>query len=325
MKLSHLHSSCPVSSMRYLLCTSALLLIAFAEVAPFDPFVFFNSNRYDAGSDLLVLIEPAKSLGRSPQYKALVSLDSKQGRGNGLSKRSRGLLLSICRGSSSQYYGKILERWHLGENELPVLLLLPEHTEESGQGKFRLDLVGVDDPLGSVVDFVKAFDAGGLKPWIHSLDKPSAEEQNGPVFEVVGSTFMEEVVEVNVTVVLLLYAPWCGFCRRINPAIQGLGRQLAGANKLVRVARFDISQNDLPPQMKAKLDMRAVPRIYLFRQTVKTAPEMFEQQQELPTTEILQSWLVAEVPGLKEELERPKLKRSDASADLESDLVEEDL
>ena len=40
--------------------------------------------------------------------------------------------------------------------------------------------------------------------------QPIPENNNGPVFEVVGKNFNELVIKNDKDVLLLFYAPWCG-------------------------------------------------------------------------------------------------------------------
>ncbi|XP_049624403.1 thioredoxin domain-containing protein 11 [Suncus etruscus] len=63
------------------------------------------------------------------------------------------------------------------------------------------------------------------------------------ITEVTTDTFWEVVLRTQ-DVLLLYYAPWCGFCPSLNHVFIQLARLLP--SDTVTVARIDVSQNDLP-------------------------------------------------------------------------------
>lgn len=271
--------------MGLLRCTIWVVLTwtATSNVLDFDPISLFESGAYGEGSDLLVFVEKGRSLGRSPFDKTLRALD---GPGSGL-QRGRPLVIASCRGC--EFYDSLMDRWRLSEAELPVALLFPGHSEFSAHGKFRLDLAGVDAPLDSLVKFVERFDADKLRPWVRG--PPVPEDVDGAfVKEVVGPTFLQEVVDPDADVLVMLYAPFCGFSKQLQPVFEELGHRFAG-NNLFRLARIDTTQNELPSsRWVGELEHSRVPRIYLFPRGRKTSPEVYPPEAER-TTAALSAWL----------------------------------
>jgi thioredoxin 2 len=56
-----------------------------------------------------------------------------------------------------------------------------------------------------------------------------------------------------------LWAPWCGPCRQVSPALERVARDLAGKIKLVKV---DV---DTAPKLSERFSVQAVPTLLLLR------------------------------------------------------------
>jgi thioredoxin 2 len=70
----------------------------------------------------------------------------------------------------------------------------------------------------------------------------------------------EAVAERSATPVLVdLWAPWCGPCRVVGPALEQVAGELAGTVKLVKV------NVDQAPGVQARFDVRAVPTLMVVK------------------------------------------------------------
>ena len=67
--------------------------------------------------------------------------------------------------------------------------------------------------------------------------------------------FAEVAERAPVPVLLDLWAPWCGPCRMVSPALEELARAFAGRVKLVKV---DV---DTAPGLSRRFDVRSVPTL----------------------------------------------------------------
>ncbi|MBV8691754.1 MAG: thioredoxin [Actinobacteria bacterium] len=77
-------------------------------------------------------------------------------------------------------------------------------------------------------------------PWIADADDPS---------------FAEVVERAALPVLLDLWAPWCGPCKMVSPALEQLARSHAGQIKLVKV------NVDMAPQVAARFEARSIPTL----------------------------------------------------------------
>ena len=67
------------------------------------------------------------------------------------------------------------------------------------------------------------------------------------------------VDQSTVPVLVDLWAPWCGPCRTVSPALEQLAGEFAGRLKLVKV---DV---DKAPQTSSRLEVQAVPTLLITR------------------------------------------------------------
>jgi thioredoxin 2 len=72
-------------------------------------------------------------------------------------------------------------------------------------------------------------------------------------------TFAEIVETSSVPVLVDLWAPWCGPCRMVSPALETLARDLGGRIKLVKV------NVDNAPDVARRFSVQGIPTLVLMR------------------------------------------------------------
>ena len=79
--------------------------------------------------------------------------------------------------------------------------------------------------------------------------------------DVTTQNFEAEVIAASMTTPVLVdfWAPWCGPCRMIAPALEKLAGSYAGKAKVVKV---DVDQNQ---QTAHKYHVRSIPMLLLFK------------------------------------------------------------
>jgi thioredoxin 2 len=68
-------------------------------------------------------------------------------------------------------------------------------------------------------------------------------------------TFAVVVEQATIPVLIDLWAPWCGPCRMVTPALENLARQYAGQVKLVKI------NVDESPQVGQRFGVRGIPTL----------------------------------------------------------------
>ena len=79
------------------------------------------------------------------------------------------------------------------------------------------------------------------------------------VFHATDADFTQQVLESDVPVLVDFWAPWCGPCRMIAPALDQLASEYAGKAKVVKV---DIDQNQATA---LKYHVRSIPMLLMFK------------------------------------------------------------
>lgn len=74
-----------------------------------------------------------------------------------------------------------------------------------------------------------------------------------------GDTDFAAAVDTDVLVVVDLWAPWCGPCRMVAPALEELSRRYAGRLKVVKV---DV---DRAPGVARRFEARSIPLLVFLR------------------------------------------------------------
>ena len=73
------------------------------------------------------------------------------------------------------------------------------------------------------------------------------------------ASFADIVDRAHIPVLVDLWAPWCGPCRMVSPALEQIARDLAGQLKLVKV------NVDLAPAIAQRFEARSIPMLVMMR------------------------------------------------------------
>ncbi|MCF7920824.1 MAG: thioredoxin [Candidatus Cloacimonetes bacterium] len=71
--------------------------------------------------------------------------------------------------------------------------------------------------------------------------------------------FQEEVLKSELPVIVDFWAPWCGPCRAIAPAMESLAEEFAGK---VKITKVNVDQN---PELANQYHVMSIPTILFFR------------------------------------------------------------
>ena len=72
-------------------------------------------------------------------------------------------------------------------------------------------------------------------------------------------TFAEIAEAASIPVVVDMWAPWCGPCRMVSPALEQVATELAGRIKLVKVNVDD------SPKLQQRFNVMAIPTLMVLR------------------------------------------------------------
>ena len=73
------------------------------------------------------------------------------------------------------------------------------------------------------------------------------------------STFEQDVVGASEAVLVDFWAPWCGPCKRVAPALEELAQKLDGK---LKVAKMNVDEN---PTVPAQLGVRSIPTLVVYK------------------------------------------------------------
>ena len=83
--------------------------------------------------------------------------------------------------------------------------------------------------------------------------------------DVDAATFASVVEKSSLPVLIDLWAPWCGPCRFVAPALEQLAAERAGT---IRVVKVNV---DEAPAVSARLDVQGIPTMVLYARGIEVA------------------------------------------------------
>ncbi|KVH87963.1 protein disulfide-isomerase-like [Cynara cardunculus var. scolymus] len=149
-----------------------------------------------------------------------------------------------------QYFG-------LKEDQAPVLVV-----QNSNGLKFINSNVEADQLAPWLNDYVD----GKVKPFIKS--EPIPETNDEPVKVVVANSLKDMVLDSKKNVLLEIYAPWCGHCKKLAPILDEVAVSFEH-DASVMIAKFDGSNNDIPSDA---FEVQGYPTLYFRSSSGKVVP-----------------------------------------------------
>lgn len=116
----------------------------------------------------------------------------------------------------------------------------------------------------SLTKFVTEYVSGKMEPTYRSEAIP--EKNTDPLKVVVYNNFESIVMDPKKDVLLELYAPWCGACKRIAPTFEEVAKLYGAQEDKIIIAKMDGSSNDLPKS--AGITLTKFPTFILFKAAV---------------------------------------------------------
>jgi len=180
--------------------------------------------------------------------------------------------------------GRIVEFFGVGDNEYPTarIVVLGENMK-----KYKIPTKEITE--ASISSFIASHKANQLEVDLKSEDIPAS--QNEDVFVLVAKQYDEIVKkEGHKNVLLEVYAPWCGHCKKLAPIYDEIAKKYKKFDNLI-IAKMDGTLNEVED-----LNIEGFPTLKFFP---AGSDEMVDYDGERDL-EGISKFLEEKVPGLKE-------------------------
>ena len=157
------------------------------------------------------------------------------------------------------------------------LVVIDGRYAKGGDGKKYLQMPQEEFTADNLKAYLNKYLGGELKPHLKSEPVPAEPAKPGEVAVVVGANFDKVVMDESKDVLLEVYAPWCGHCKKLAPIYDELAKEYTEEKDLV-IAKFDGTANDLP---HPKINVRGFPSIFFLPAGGKAEPVKYDGGREL--------------------------------------------
>lgn len=153
----------------------------------------------------------------------------------------------------------------LGVSEFPALVRTLD-----GPGRYIFDGKVTS---AAVADWIKKMQDGDITPVLKS--EPVPETNDEPTKVVVGSEFTKMVAD-DKDVLLKIYAPWCGHCKKLAPVFDEVSEKVAKLSSKITIAKIDGTANEIPVE---GYEFQGFPTLYFKK--AGGSPVLYSEGREL--------------------------------------------
>jgi len=155
----------------------------------------------------------------------------------------------------------------LGVKEYPAMVVYKKATDKSKYVYEEGDMS--EKALKSWLNDVLS---GKVPPKLKSEEAPLVNDE--PVRVAVGTTLEKELFFSDKDILLEVYAPWCGHCKKLEPEYNKVAKKIRkeGLEDMIRLVKMDGAANDSPLD---SISWDGFPSLFYIRAGSKT-PEKFE-------------------------------------------------
>ena len=137
--------------------------------------------------------------------------------------------------ANKDHFQRFAEYLGINVDNTPVLIFMTG-------GKKKYVAENPDFSSEGLTEFTNKISSGEIEP--HLKSAPIPENNDKPVKTIVGRNFKSEVLESDKEVLLKVYAPWCGHCKKIAPEFEAAAEAIA-QNENIVLADFDGTLNEV--------------------------------------------------------------------------------